>query len=56
MTNTTLGRKARKNRVPMTTELQPGPRASTIQAILGYSKALKVVDAPPVGEIAIILN
>lgn len=56
MTNTTLGRKARRTRVPMTTDLQPGPRAATIQAILGYSKALKVVDAPPVGEIALILN
>lgn len=56
MTNTTLGRKARRTRVAMTTDLQPGPRAATIQAILGYSKALKVVDAPPVGEIALILN
>lgn len=40
----------------MTTDLQPGPRASTLQTILGYSKALKVVTAPPVGEIALILN
>lgn len=56
MTNSTLGRKARRTRVPMTTDLQPGPRASSIQAILGYSKALKVVNAPPVGEISLILN
>lgn len=40
----------------MTLDLQPGPRTSTIQAILGYSKALKVVQAPPVGAIDIILN
>ncbi len=40
----------------MNLDLQPGPRASTIQMILGYSKALRVVDAPPVGEIALILN
>jgi hypothetical protein len=40
----------------MTTNLQPGPRPASIQAILGYSKALKVVDAPPVGEILLILN
>jgi hypothetical protein len=40
----------------MTLDLQPGPKASTIQAILGYSKALKVVEAPPVGTIALVLN
>lgn len=33
-----------------------GPRATSIQFILGYSRALKVVDAPPIGEVAIILN
>lgn len=33
-----------------------GPRKSTILSILSYSKALKVVDAPPVGTIAIVLN
>lgn len=36
--------------------LQPGPKASTIAAILGYSKALKVVQVPPVGQVDIILN
>jgi len=39
---------------PMTTAL--GPKASTIQAILGYSKALQVVDAPPLGKVNLMLN
>jgi hypothetical protein len=33
-----------------------GPRRSTIEAILSYSKALKVVEVPPVGRVDIILN
>lgn len=33
-----------------------GPRAASIQLILGYSRALRVVDAPPVGKIDIVLN
>lgn len=33
-----------------------GPRASTITALLNYSKALKVVDAPPVGKVHVVLN
>ncbi len=53
MTNTTLRRKSRRNR-PMTTAL--GPKASTLQAILGYSKALQVVDAPPLGQVNLVLN
>jgi hypothetical protein len=40
----------------MTPELQPGPRQASIQMILGYSKALRVVDAPPLGEVCLILN
>jgi len=40
----------------MTRPTEQGPRNSTIQFILGYSKALRVVDAPPVGEITLILN
>ncbi len=32
------------------------PRRSTIEAILNYSKALKVVEVPPVGQVDIILN
>lgn len=56
MTNTTLGKKQRRTRKAMSLDLQPGPRLSTIQFILGYSRALKVVDAPPVGQIDIVLN
>lgn len=37
-------------------ELFQGPRCSTINAILNFSKALKVVDVPPVGQVDIILN
>lgn len=33
-----------------------GPKAATLQAILSYSKALKIVDAPPVGQVAVVLN
>ena len=33
-----------------------GPQASTIQAILGYSKALQVVEAPPLGKVNLMLN
>ena len=33
-----------------------GPRRSTIDAILGYSRALRVVSAPPIGQVDIILN
>jgi hypothetical protein len=46
----------RPRRARMTLDLQPGPRASTITAILNYSKALNVVDAPPVGRVDIVLN
>lgn len=34
----------------------PGPRAATIRTILDYSRALRVVNAPPVGEVDIVLN
>jgi len=33
-----------------------GPREASIQFILGYSRALRVVDAPPIGKLAIMLN
>ena len=57
MTHTTLRKtNKRRTRKPMHTELQPGPRAASIQLILGYSRALRVVDAPPIGEVDIILN
>lgn len=53
MTHSTLRRRNRRTR-PMTTAL--GPKASTLQAILGYSKALQVVDAPPLGQVNLVLN
>ncbi len=57
MTHSTLRKNSsRRPKKTMNTELLPGPRASSIQFILGYSKALKVVDAPPVGEVSLILN
>ncbi len=40
----------------MTLDLQPGPREASIQLILGYSRALQVVDAPPIGQVDVILN
>lgn len=55
MRNTTL-RKRRSIRPRLNLELQPGPRPETLAAILGYSKALRVVDAPPIGKVAIVLN
>lgn len=33
-----------------------GPRVSTLKTILDYSKALSVVDAPPIGKVDLILN
>jgi hypothetical protein len=33
-----------------------GPSQRSISAILAYSKALRVVQVPPVGEIGLILN
>lgn len=56
MANSTLGKKVRRTREAMPIQLQNGPRESSIQFILGYSRALKVVDAPPVGQIDIVLN
>lgn len=47
---------SRPRRARMTLDLQPGPRAATLQFILAYSKALKVMQAPPIGAIDIILN
>lgn len=40
----------------MSTGTEHGPRESTLQFILGYSRALQVVDAPPVGKVDVILN
>ena len=36
--------------------LPQGPGQATISAILDYSKALVVVDAPPLGKVDLILN
>jgi hypothetical protein len=33
-----------------------GPRPETVQAILSYSKALKIVIVPPIGEVDVVLN
>lgn len=37
-------------------DLPPGPRPATVKAILNYSKALKVVKLPPVGQVHLVLN
>jgi hypothetical protein len=33
-----------------------GPRPETVRSILSYSKALKVINVPPVGEVGVVLN
>jgi hypothetical protein len=40
----------------MSLEPPPGPSAASVQFILGYSRALRVVDAPPIGKVDIVLN
>ncbi|MFZ1616789.1 MAG: hypothetical protein WAT41_05520 [Flavobacteriales bacterium] len=40
----------------METPAQHGPREATIRSILSYSKALKVVKVPPIGQVDIVLN
>lgn len=56
MTHSTLRRnRQRRPNKTMITEAS-GPRAATIQAILGYSRALRVVHAPPIGQVDIVLN
>lgn len=56
MRNSTLGKKVPRTRKTMSSAIVSGPRRSTIQFILGYSRALSVVDAPPIGKIAFLLN
>ena len=57
MKHSTLRRRDRRSSVRRTSmDLQPGPRPSTLQAILSYSKALSVVEAPPLGTVALVLN
>lgn len=34
----------------------PGPRHATLKKIMDYSRALRVVDAPPLGQVDVILN
>lgn len=36
--------------------MDPGPKAATVNAILSFSKALKVVNVPPVGQVGLVLN
>ena len=54
MTHSTLRKRTARRRPNM--EVLQGPRRSTIDAILSYSKALDVVDVPPIGRVDIILN
>ena len=54
MTHSTLRKRSVRRRPTM--EVLQGPRRSTINAILSYSKALKVVEVPPVGQVDIVLN
>jgi len=57
MTHSTLRKRAQRDRRrPMFPAQQFGPKASTLNAILSYSKALKVVEVPPVGAVDIVLN
>ena len=57
MTHSTLRKNARRHTKKMNySEIELGPRSASIRAILGYSKALKVVDVPPIGEVALIMN
>jgi hypothetical protein len=53
MAHSTL-RKPSRNRSEMPS--LAGPRPSTLKAILNYSKALKVVKVPPVGQVDVVLN
>ena len=57
MAHSTLRKKNTRNTSkPMSTTPSMGPREASIQSILGYSRALRVVDAPPIGQVDIILN
>ena len=54
MTHSTLRKRSVRRRPNM--EVLQGPRRSTINTILNFSKALSVVDVPPVGKVDIVLN
>ena len=56
MTHTTPRKFAHTQSRKLDDQEPRGPRTATINTILGYSKACQMVDAPPVGEIALVLN
>ncbi|MFZ1686799.1 MAG: hypothetical protein WAU70_05235 [Flavobacteriales bacterium] len=57
MRNSTLRKRpARDLRNLLNLDPHAGPRPGTLRAILGYSKAVRIVDAPPLGEVVIVLN
>jgi hypothetical protein len=58
MRNFTLRRKTSSptSKKAMPDATKAGPSELSIRLILGYSKALRVVDAPPLGEVDLILN
>lgn len=53
MAHSTLRKYSRNRR---TMPVLSGPRPDTVNAILNYSKALKVVKLPPVGKVRVVLN
>ncbi|MEZ4756007.1 MAG: hypothetical protein R2817_04170 [Flavobacteriales bacterium] len=56
MTHSTLRKNTRRKPRSNEPDTAMGPSQRSINAILAYSKALRVVNAPPVGEIDLILN
>ena len=56
MTHSTLRKNVRRTSRKMGTAPDLGPRPDTIRSILDHSKALRVVDAPPVGKIDLYMN
>ena len=56
MTHSTLRKYNRRQPVDRKQGSDKGPGQRSISAILAYSKALRVVQAPPVGEVGLILN
>lgn len=56
MTHSTLRKNSRRQSRDRQQETSMGPSQHSINTILAYSRALRVVQAPPVGEIELILN
>jgi hypothetical protein len=56
MTHSTLRKDNRRQPRDRKRETSMGPSQRSISTILAYSKALRVVHAPPVGEIELMLN